>query len=61
MNKMFLSFKNFIQENKLSLKKIQSFSARTVFVYFLFSHLPSQQSGFTSWVINLGFVVWVDK
>lgn len=61
MNKMFLSLKNFIQESKLSLKKIQSFSALTVPAYFLFSHLPSQQSGFSSRVINLGFVVLVDK
>lgn len=48
INKLFLSFKNFIQENKLSLKKIQSFSVLTVPVYFVFFHLLSQQSDFTS-------------
>lgn len=61
MNKMFLYFKNLIQENKLSLKKIQSCSALSVPEYFLFFYLPSQQSGFTPWVINLGFVGLVDK
>lgn len=61
INKLFLTFKNFIQENKLSLKKIQSFSVLTVPVYFVFFHLLSQQSDFTSWVINLSFVVLTDK
>jgi len=58
---MFYSFKNFIQVNKLGLKKIQSFSELSVPVCFLCFHLLSQQSGFTSEVINLRFAVLVDK
>lgn len=61
MNKMFLSFKNFFWEYKFSWKTIQSLDALTVPMYFLFSHVLSQQSGFTSQVINLGFVVLADN
>lgn len=61
MNKMFLSLKNFIWENKFRWKTIPSLGALTVPMYFLFSHILSQQSGFISQVINLGFVGLADN